>query len=280
MNRAMLMRRKDFIFTEAVARDAFPNFDLKSWISKMLSHEQNRANALEELNMAWKFMFPNDNVVYVSLTALNFFPEFARSQVFVAMDDYKECVDLYDEPMYMRIFLAFHNQIIEYENVSRKVLKRRHKEIMDEQDSIIIRKGQELLEVINKGRLVLDENCKRDKIIKKIIIEEIITKPKKVQNLIFTLEFANNEIPYIDLATWAVQMHSDDKTIRDFAHDILDEAFDLRFSDSIENFKAMSGLEDYETIVPKYERNLPLKTFRKIIDSYHARMSELKQCQI
>ncbi|CAI2180811.1 6265_t:CDS:2 [Funneliformis geosporum] len=255
MNRVMLLQRKDFIFTEAVAREAFPNFNLKSWITKMLSHSQDRANALEELNMAWKFI-------------KNQFPEFARSQVFVAMDDYKTCVNLDDEPMHMRIFRVFHKQIVDYENVSQNLSKRRRKEIMDEQNDNIIKKGRKLIEVINKGRLVLGENWKRNKTIEKIILEEII------------VEFANNEIPYIDLATWAVQMHSDNKEIRESARDSLDLAFDLRFSDPIDNFNAKSGLDDYESIVPKSERNLPMLTFRKIIDSYFVRRRDANKYSI
>ena len=53
----------------------------------------------------------------------------------------------------------------------------------------------------------------------------------------FTLEFVNNEVPYIDLSSWAVQIHSDDKAIRDSAHDSLNEAFSLRFSESNYKFK-------------------------------------------
>lgn len=62
-------------------------------------------------------------------------------------------------------------------------------------------------------------------------------KPKKAQNIIFTLELANNEIPYIDLSSWVVQAHSYEKAIRDSAHDSLNEAFSLRFPESNIKFK-------------------------------------------
>ncbi len=51
------------------------------------------------------------------------------------------------------------------------------------------------------------------------------------------LEFANNEIPCIDLATWTVQIHSDDKAVHDSAHDSLNEAFNLRFPEYKYKFK-------------------------------------------
>ncbi len=47
------------------------------------------------------------------------------------MNDYKSCINFDDEPIHMKIFLAFHNQIIEHESELQKQAKRsRNKETL------------------------------------------------------------------------------------------------------------------------------------------------------
>ncbi|GBB84761.1 hypothetical protein RclHR1_11330002 [Rhizophagus clarus] len=222
MDKAAFMQRKDFLFSRALAIEAFPNFKLNPWITKMLSNDKEEYyNALDELNTAWKFMYPNDNVTYV-------------------------------------------------EQKERKV-----------------KNIDYLQELINKGRIIKVRETKKQKRKTKNLLDGIIAKPKKTQNIIFTLELANNEIPYIDLSSWVIQAHSYDKEIRDSAHDSLNEAFSLRFPESNIKFKNTqafnrieSGLMAYESIVPEAERNLPMLTFRKVVNSYRARRRDSNRRRI
>jgi hypothetical protein len=48
----------------------------------------------------------------------------------MAMNDYQSLVNLDDEPMYMRVFLAFHNQIIKSENEHKKKQKNEMKAVL------------------------------------------------------------------------------------------------------------------------------------------------------
>ncbi|GET02767.1 hypothetical protein GLOIN_2v1639784 [Rhizophagus clarus] len=280
MDKAAFMQRKDFLFSRALAIEAFPNFKLNPWITKMLSNDKEEYyNALDELNTAWKFMYPNDNVTY--------FPQFARSQVFMAMNDYQSFVDLDDEPMHMRVFFTFHNQIVKHENETQKEQKKRNKTILVEQKERKVKNIDYLQELINKGRIIKVRETKKQKRKTKNLLDGIIAKPKKTQNIIFTLELANNEIPYIDLSSWVIQAHSYDKEIRDSAHDSLNEAFSLRFPESNIKFKNTqafnrieSGLMAYESIVPEAERNLPMLTFRKVVNSYRARRRDSNRRRI
>ncbi|RIA94666.1 hypothetical protein C1645_873313 [Glomus cerebriforme] len=279
MDRAAFMQRKDFLFTEALAAESFPNFKLKPWLTRMLSWDKKEYyNALDELNAAWKVMYPNENVTY--------FPQFARSQVFIAMNDYRSCINLDDEPMHMRVFLAFHDQIVKHENeTQRQETKRKTTQLKTEQNEQKLKTKQNkdyLREMINKGRIKVRETNRPKSQDYCYDLDEIIAKPKKTQNIIFTLEFANNEIPYIDFSSWVIQIHSYDKTIRESAHNSLNEAFKLRFPESnvkLNNVQALgrieSGLDSYESIVPEGERNLPMLTFRKIMNSYRARRRDL-----
>jgi len=58
------------------------------------------------------------------------FPHFARSQISMAMNDYQSYANLDNEPMHMRAFLGFHNQIVNHENNIQKEEKKQSKIIL------------------------------------------------------------------------------------------------------------------------------------------------------
>ncbi|PKC75898.1 hypothetical protein RhiirA1_35653 [Rhizophagus irregularis] len=167
MDKAVFMQRKDFLFTRALALEAFPNFKLRPWITRMLSNNKEEYyNALDELNAAWKFMYPNDNVTY--------FPQFARNQVFVAMNDYQSLVNLDDEPMHMRVFLAFHDQIVKHENEPQKEQKKRNNANQGEQKERKIKNIDYLQDLINKRRIIKVRETKKQKKQTKNVLDGII----------------------------------------------------------------------------------------------------------
>ncbi|PKY44730.1 hypothetical protein RhiirA4_153336 [Rhizophagus irregularis] len=90
------------------------------------------------------------------------------------MNDYQSLVNLDDEPMHMRVFLAFHDQIVKHENEPKKEQKKRNNANQGEQKERKIKNIDYLQDLINKRRIIKVRETKKQKKQTKNVLDGII----------------------------------------------------------------------------------------------------------